>query len=171
MCKHMHLTNSPQLSSSFSLSLQADMPPTVRATRDAVTDIMRGVLAKVSQFSRGEAGEASERKAANGHSNGHSQSQSHTVGHSVHSSSRGLDVGPSPVLRGSFDELVSQLKQEKTQLERRVRALEEEKESLSGNRAGAPPPPAEADSESALRARCDILTREREAVQTIMYVQ
>jgi hypothetical protein len=141
----------------------------VKATRDAVTDIMRGVLAKVSQFSRsGEAAEGSERRASNGHSNGHSQSH----GHSTHSSSssRGPDLGPSPALRGSFDELVAQLKQEKTQLERRVRALEEEKESLSGNRAGAPPHSAEADSESALRARCDILTREREAVQTIMYV-
>jgi hypothetical protein len=149
----------------------------VRATRDAVTDIMRGVLAKVSQFSRsGEAGEGADKRAgaANGHSNGHSQSQSHGHGHSNHSSSssssRGADQGPFPAPRGSFDELVAQLKQEKTQLERRVRALEEEKESLSGNRAGAPPPPSEADSESALRARCDILTREREAVQTIMYV-
>jgi hypothetical protein len=140
----------------------------VRATRDAVTDIMRGVLAKVSQFSRsGEAGEGSERRAAaNGHTNGHSQSH----GHSTHSSSsRGADAGPSPASRGSFDELVTQLKQEKTFLERRVRALEEEKESLSGNRVGAPPHPSEADSDSALRARCDILTREREAVQTIMY--
>lgn len=145
----------------------------MKATRDAVTDIMRGVLAKVSQFSRsGEAAEGSERRASNGHSNGHSQSQSQSHGHSTHSSSssRGPDLGPSPALRGSFDELVAQLKQEKTQLERRVRALEEEKESLSGNRAGAPPHSAEADSESALRARCDILTREREAVQTIMYV-
>jgi hypothetical protein len=150
----------------------------VRATRDAVTDIMRGVLAKVSQFSRsGEAGEGADKRAgaANGHSNGHSQSQSqsHGHGHSNHSSSsssRGADQGPFPAPRGSFDEVVAQLKQEKTQLERRVRALEEEKESLSGNRAGAPPPPSEADSESALRARCDILTREREAVQTIMYV-
>lgn len=112
------------------------MTPAVRATRDAVTDIMRGVLAKVSQFSRsGEGGESAERKAPNGHS-----SSSSSSGHS-HSSSRAVDAGPSPSSshRGSYDELVAQLKQEKMLLERRVRALEEEKESLSGNRAGVHP--------------------------------
>ena len=114
------------------------MTPAVRATRDAVTDIMRGVLAKVSQFSRsGEGGESAERKAPNGHS---SSSSSSSSGHG-HSSSRAVDAGPSPSSshRGSYDELVAQLKQEKMLLERRVRALEEERESLSGNRAGVHP--------------------------------
>ena len=118
------------------------MTPAVRATRDAVTDIMRGVLAKVSQFSRsGEGGESAERKAPNGHSSSSSSSgHSHSSSHG-HSSSRAVDAGPSPSSshRGSYDELVAQLKQEKMLLERRVRALEEEKESLSGNRAGVHP--------------------------------
>ena len=102
---------------------QGDITPILKATRDAVTDIMRGVLAKVSQFSKNGLAENEHDKRSNGNSNSNSSSSSsngssnsHSNGHSHH----GMD--------GNSDDIILQLNKEKNALERRVRMLEEEKE-------------------------------------------
>ena len=92
--------------------LQGDITPALKATRDAVTDIMRGVLAKVTQFSRNGSADIEHGKRQH---NGSSSSSS-SNGHSHNSTD------------GNSDDVILQLNKEKTILERRIRLLEEEKE-------------------------------------------
>ena len=105
---------------------QGDITPILKATRDAVTDIMRGVLAKVTQFSKNGLAENEHDKRSNGNSNSSSSSSSgsssngHGNGHSNGRSHHGMD--------GNSDDIIIQLNKEKNALERRVRMLEEEKE-------------------------------------------
>ena len=108
---------------------QGDITPVLKATRDAVTDIMRGVLAKVTQFSKnGSAETEHDRKNHNSSSNSSSSSHnSHSNGHNNSnnnsSSYNGMDNSSS-----NSDDVILQLNKEKNALERRVRLLEEENE-------------------------------------------
>ena len=109
---------------------QGDITPVLKATRDAVTDIMRGVLAKVTQFSKnGSAETEHERKNQNGSSNSsssshNSHSNGHNNGNNNSSSYNGMDNNNS----SNSDDVILQLNKEKNALERRVRLLEEENE-------------------------------------------
>ena len=84
---------------------------------------MRGVLAKVTQFSKNGLAENEHDKRSNGHSNSSnisSGSSSSSNGHSNGHSHHGVD--------SNSDDIILQLNKEKNALERRVRMLEEEKE-------------------------------------------
>jgi hypothetical protein len=106
---------------------QGDITPVLKATRDAVTDIMRGVLAKVTQFSKNSSAETEhDRKNHNSNSNSSSSSHNgHSNGHNNSNSYNGIDNHNSS---SNSDDVILQLNKEKNALERRVRLLEEENE-------------------------------------------
>lgn len=104
---------------------QGDITPVLKATRDAVTDIMRGVLAKVTQFSKnGSAETEHDRKNHNSSNSSSSSHNSHSNGHNNSNSYSGMDAYSS----SNSDDVILQLNKEKNALERRVRLLEEENE-------------------------------------------
>jgi hypothetical protein len=114
----------------------------VRATQDAVADIMRRVVVKVNQANSQQA-----------------QAQAQALGQGL---GLGLGQGGSDGRSDRSDE-VALLRREKVALEQHIRQLEA---SGAGGAGGGAMTGGQGEVQ--WRARCDTLVREREAVQTIM---
>ena len=107
---------------------QGDITPVLKATRDAVTDIMRGVLAKVTQFSKNGSTETEHDRKNHNSSSCSSSHNSHSNGHNNgHNDSNSYNDMDGHSSSGS-DDVILQLNKEKNTLERRVQLLEEENE-------------------------------------------